>query len=77
MKFDINGCVRVQLTDKGREIIDKRDAFYGIRCWRPEEDTDGWSRWQLWILMWVFGGEHMQIIAELPFCSKIEIEEES
>jgi len=62
MKFNINNNVRVRLTKEGKEwhrkywkdfweSIDQPDREYHP----PKEDADGWSEWQLWILMETFG----------------------
>jgi len=45
MKINVNDPVKVQLTDYGRKILLKN--HYPM----PKEDDDGWSEWQLWVLM--------------------------
>ena len=60
IRFNVNDFVRVKLTDVGRKAHrawhdrlfahlpkEKRDEWYRA----PEEDEDGWSRWQMWNLM--------------------------
>lgn len=59
--FNVNNYVSVKLTDVGRahhradferwskHLPKKRDYR------PPQEDAEGWSRWQLWHLMEMFG----------------------
>jgi len=59
--LNVNSTVRVKLTDHGRAVHAKDHAD----CWGsagvirpytpPKEDAEGWSRWQLWVLMQTFG----------------------
>lgn len=76
MLFNINHYVRVRLNDLGRKIHRE--------CWTPfcvhhaysppEEDADGWSRFQMWELMATFGpnlGNGMNV----PFETTIDIVE--
>ena len=82
MRFNINSYVKVKLTDYGRKAHrqwhdnlyphvtkEKRDEWYHA----PEEDADGWSRWQMWDLMqrvgWACG-----MGSGIPFETEIEIE---
>ncbi len=57
MRFNVNGCVRVRLTDHGREVLRRdHEAFWRehgvVRPYSPPaEDAEGYSRWQLWVLM--------------------------
>jgi len=74
--ININDEVRVKLTDKGREIH-KQDHFdlYRTASTRPEyhppkEDADGYSTWQLWVLMLHFGAS-MSLGCELPFETEV------
>lgn len=80
--FNVNHCVRVRLKPSGRVILehclDDINAFVVERGCAPipprtiDEDAEGWSEWQLWDLMHVFG-PHMQMGAEVPFETEIEI----
>lgn len=67
MKFNINNIVRVKLTDIGKRIISGKKYM-------PAEDERGWSEWQMWDLMNVFG-EHIYLGMSLPFEAEIEIME--
>jgi hypothetical protein len=81
MKFNLNEHVRVQLTDFGRAMHRKRwDDFRKERPWLkdkdyqpPVEDKNGWSTWQLWILMREFGPVISLGASEFPFDLDIEI----
>ena len=76
LKVNINDSVRVRLTDHGRKLHREHwDRFVGdaYPYRAPEEDEQGWSGWQLWDLMSVFG-EHMCMAGPLPFETEIEIE---
>lgn len=61
MKFNVNDHVRVRLTDEGRAILRRQhDDLVKGRPWSydyvpPKEDADGWSDWQLWVLMQQLG----------------------
>ena len=57
-EFNINEHIWVQLTDVGKQALkDKHDELNrfakGIlgEYEPPEEDAEGWSRWQMWDLM--------------------------
>lgn len=75
-----NDYVRVKLTDYGRQVLRKQheelQAAYpktpisgdGV----PNEDADGWSKWQLWWLMHKLGGTGTG--APIPF-DDFEIDE--
>lgn len=59
MDFNVNEEVLVKLTDFGRKALEQQylDSFStaGIRPPQPyqppREDAEGWSKWQLWVLM--------------------------
>jgi len=84
MRFNINDKVRVKLTPFGRERLEKDDAefwshyspnsqYEKISYVPPEEDEDGWSEWQLWVLMEKLGKYcHIGMVQE-PFETVIEI----
>ena len=65
MDFNLNEYVKVQLTDHGRAIHKKwfedvwTDTKFSlapaIKYSPPTEDENGWSKWQLWHLMEIFG----------------------
>lgn len=85
MRFNINHNVRVKLTEDGRALHRKNHddlvahalslgAKQGWDYRAPKEDADGWSEWQLWILMQEFG-PHITHGAKLPFETTIEIVE--
>lgn len=73
MRFNLNDYVRVRLTDHGRMI--HREDFEQLRAQcpngtlrysPPKEDAEGWSRWQMWNLMYHFGNA-MGPGCDLPF----------
>ena len=86
MEFNLNSDVFVRLTPEGRHIHKRshdelnthihhvspkvKTAMYE----RPEEDEDGWSKWQLWELMSSFG-EHIYNGCRPPFELNIRIPE--
>ncbi len=80
MEFNINDKVRVKLTDHGRKILKSdHDKFWKsigkeMVYTPPEEDSEGWSTCQLWILMQKFGS-HMYLGGISPFETTIEIKE--
>lgn len=82
MKFNINDNVRVKLTGYGRKVHKQNslDTWleYG-QAWpytyyAPKEDAEGWSLWQLWVLMKEFG-EYQIMCGPSCFSTEIEIVE--
>lgn len=77
--FNINDMVRVKLTDLGRQTLWANHLnTFGSRVIDfpyspPKEDEEGWSRWQLWVLMSDLGGA-MRMGADNPFCTQIQFE---
>jgi len=61
MDININDIVKVRLNDAGRKIL-KNEPYVLARI----EDKDGWSEWQLWELMRIFG-PHLSLGAAPPF----------
>jgi hypothetical protein len=75
--INMNDTVRVKLTDLGRQIHKEK---HGEVCTRanvsyqpPQEDEDGYSKWQLWHLMSFFG-EHLSLGLEIPFEPRIVLD---
>jgi len=77
--FNVNEIVRVRLTEHGRKIHRERYRKFNSRLpltaknkyTPPREDSEGWSRWQLWALMEIFG-EHCGLLKTEPFEGIIE-----
>jgi len=86
MRFNINEEVKVRLTVAGHQVYEKHTIArnvelrkYGIRINLGEEhpeDTNGWSRWQMWELMTIFG-PHMGVGSIPMFDTEIIIPEKS
>lgn len=80
MRFNINHYVKVKLTEKGIEILKKQHediqkyALLLPDFEEPAKDNDGYTRFQLWVLMCTFG-EHLYNGCEAPFNPEIIIEE--
>jgi hypothetical protein len=79
MKFNVNNYVKVRLTDEGRTIIKcKRysnpllKGYLDYDDTYPKEDENGWSMWQMWDLMSMFG-DYMYNGCRIPFETEIEI----
>ena len=80
MKFNINGKVRVRLTEKGRRALyDAHQAFWATAgqpdrpYHAPREDCNGWSEWQLHALMSELG--HLCHLGQpIPFETEIKLE---
>jgi hypothetical protein len=68
IRFNINNYVKVKLTDYGKSII--ANNKYVLTHYK--EDDDGWSKWQLWELMSVFG-DYVSLGREVPFDTEIII----
>jgi hypothetical protein len=54
-QLNCNDEVWVQLSDEGRSIFAAEQLRYPQHFRLRLEEVDGWSRWQLWRLMQVFG----------------------
>lgn len=77
LRLNINEHVEVQLNDIGREILQKerrelQKQFPSLEAYVPNEDEEGWSKWQLHSLMHTFG-PYMQIGLEPPFNADIRV----
>ena len=74
--FNLNDTVWVQLTEfglaehkRGHEV-----AFGEVGSYKPPPtDEDGWSKWQLWELIGMFGGV-MRIGFNSPFETTIRLD---
>ena len=53
-KFDINKRVKIKLTDYGIEVCQK---FNGGTL--PKLDENGYYEDQLWVIIWIFGGDDL------------------
>jgi len=79
--FNINDHVHVKLTEFGHECLRKNhealwagSIFVNVPAYMPpQEDAEGWSRWQLWQLMQGFG-PYITLGEILPFETTIRIE---
>ena len=81
MIFNINDNVKVKLTQHGKDVLkEKHRRFWADvgkqMAWYtpPEEDSEGWSEWQLWQLMGELGDE-LHMGCKMPFETEIEIVE--
>lgn len=83
-EFNINDNVWVQLTPLGRQIhkqrhedlkasITSQGGTYSFPYIPIEEDVEGWSKWQLWVLEETFG-EHQGMGSRLPYKTTIRFE---
>lgn len=78
MKFNLNESVKVRLNDHGKAILRKQheQTFKGMEkdfpYQAPKEDGDGYSQWQLWVLMKTFG-PHLGNGCRAPFDLDIEL----
>lgn len=80
MLFNINNYVWVKLTAHGKRLLLEQyeremteSPYLRGKLNLPEEDADGWSRWQLWGLMSDLG-KHCVMGFEPPFETTIRIE---
>lgn len=77
-KININEYIKVKLNDKGRKILYDQYLHYrkhvtGLKFKEPQEDSEGYSKWQLWHFMQTFGPE-IALGNDLPFDADILIE---
>lgn len=66
--FNLNYNVKVKLTSFGREMLAKEQHSL------PSEDKEGWSTWQMWVLMEILG-QYLCMGMEEPFELNILIEQ--
>lgn len=82
MLFNINGEVRVKLTEFGFKVHRQNhyDLFRHLAklppYTRPDVDKDGWSRFQMWTLMQEFGSS-VRMGGDQPFELEIDIPEKA
>jgi hypothetical protein len=73
VRVTLNDIVRVKLTDYGRKVMrENHEDLKASAYHAPEEDENGYSKWQLWCLMEEFGA-HMRWGGELPFELEIDL----
>lgn len=79
IRFNINEYFRVKLTPRGKAIhraehdaLNARFPSANLEYHEPEEDSDGWSKWQAWSLMQTFG-PHISMGFDPPFETTIEV----
>lgn len=81
MKLNVNEKVKVRLTDIGINILrsnhdELKKTFNRLGDFKaPTVDADGYSSFQLWVLMQTFG-PHMGLGFNVPFETDIIIENE-
>ena len=81
--FNINDCVKVKLTEKGKRIyyhqhdeLNNEILKYGGSLISPIElkyDDEGYVKFQMWHLMEVFG-KHLRLGCDTPFETTIKLE---
>jgi len=76
INFNINHYVFVRLTERGHQVHRRSYEQLGIPAPEIKEDVDGWSRWQLWDLMSIFGASCF-MGPKSPFETTIRIETDS
>jgi hypothetical protein len=84
MKFNINNYVKVKLTAAGKAELRRQRSelmseYQNINLGEfklPDEDADGWSKWQLHVLMNTFGHMCVNGSYSLPFETTIKIIQE-
>jgi hypothetical protein len=85
-EFNINDYVYIQLTDVGRaehkRQYDKLNEQLSGHLKEkypyipPEEDDDGWSQWQMWVVIQDFGGV-THIGFDPPFMTAVRFSSDS
>ena len=67
MKLNINSLVKIRLTKQGHATHQQHhQKYFGFSnkdypYKPPEEDEQGYSSWQFWKLMEIFGGENSSL----------------
>jgi hypothetical protein len=75
---NMNDRVRIRLTDDGRRILADR-RIHRVLAHQPteevvQEDENGWSYWQVWVLMQTFGQKLHHSSDQMPFEMGIEFD---
>lgn len=82
--FNINENVKVRLTPFGHQMLKANynklflrtpngiEYLYNHPYTAPQEDEEGWSKWQMWTLMEELG-EYCGMGYKLPFETTIQI----
>ena len=69
-RLNMNSTVKVRLNDKGQDIYyhinDKYYKKFNIKRRFKETDKDGYSEFQLWQFMNIYG-EHLKLGSDNPF----------
>lgn len=75
INFNINNYIQVRLTDAGRARLfeNYQELKLPFKYKPPEEDKDGWSRWQAWVLIEQLG-DGVSMGLDLLFEPEIRIE---
>lgn len=84
IKFNMNDNVKVKLTPKGfkilrdeynrtKALVESNGGEYKYPYAPPKVDADGYSEFQLWVLMTTFGN-HLSSGFDLPFETTIYLE---
>ena len=75
---NLNDCIKVKLTEKGKEIY--RNRFdednikkLGIEYCEPKIDKDGYTEFQMWDFMRIFG-KHFHILGNNPCETKCMVQ---
>ena len=74
--FNINCQVKVKLTEFGKNLWLERYRRYNIEPSPMKVDENGYTSFQLWDLMYLFG-EHVGIGKDLPFETEILIDKQN
>jgi hypothetical protein len=73
--FNVNHHVWLKLTPAGHKMHRQHYAELGcLQYFSPEIDADGWTRFQLWSAMNIFG-KYLYCGSEPPFEMEIRLEE--
>lgn len=73
-EFNINDYVKVKLTKEGETIYTCHYRDIGIEPIKVPKDLDGFTNFQLWNLLQIFG-QHIGMCTVLPFETTIQIDE--
>lgn len=79
--FNLNDQIRVKLNDRGRkihrdyweEIASKMPASSNFKIPETQEDSNGYSDWQAWIFMAIYGPHMFSSSSIAPFDMNIII----
>jgi hypothetical protein len=76
LNLNLNDLIQVRLTNRGHEIL-KYNSLSNNKIYEPrKKDKDGWTTFQLWEIMFLFGEEMYLGNENMPIQPEMRIYED-